>query len=106
DSLPAVGQTLLDGLSPAGLQRKVSECVVTLRSPFPSFAWRNHIDRICQSASMLRRVGPEQVALLTFLTSVDQTERHADHEGSGGRGGAAPPPGRLLDPPAPPRPLY
>src|SRR6516225_2233327 len=27
DSLPAVGQTLLDGLLPAGFQRKVSECL-------------------------------------------------------------------------------
>jgi hypothetical protein len=30
DSLPAVGQTLLDGLLPAGLQRKVSECSLHL----------------------------------------------------------------------------
>jgi hypothetical protein len=45
DSLPAVGQTLLGGLSPAGLQRKVSECCLTSRPPFPSFAWRNPIAR-------------------------------------------------------------
>src|SRR5262245_51621038 len=45
DSLPAVGQTLLDGLRPAGFLRKVSECFVTSHPPSPSFAWRNHIDR-------------------------------------------------------------
>ena len=45
DSLPAVGQTLLDGLLPAGFHRKVSECFVTSHPPSPGFAWRNHIDR-------------------------------------------------------------
>src|SRR5262249_53129768 len=45
DSLPAVGQTLLGGLSPARFQRKVSECVVTSHPPSPSFAWRNLIVR-------------------------------------------------------------
>src|SRR5262245_22756010 len=45
DSLPAVGQTLLGGLLPAGFQRKVSECFVTSHPPSPSFAWRKHIDR-------------------------------------------------------------
>src|SRR5438128_4444914 len=38
--------------------------------------------------------------------AADQTERHADHEGSGGRGAAAPRPDRLSDPAAPRRPLY
>ena len=33
------------GLSPAGFQRKVSECFVTSHPPSPSFAWRNPIDR-------------------------------------------------------------
>jgi len=35
DSLPAVGQTLLDGLSPAGFLRKVSELLPYISSPFP-----------------------------------------------------------------------
>src|SRR5437773_1798174 len=39
-------------------------------------------------------------------TAVDQTERHADHEGSGGSGAAALQPDRLSDPAAPRRPLY
>ena len=43
DSLPAGGQTLLDGLLPAWFQRKVSESFLTFHSPFPSFAWRNCI---------------------------------------------------------------
>src|SRR5215470_10508540 len=55
---------------------------------------------------MLRRVGPEQVAHLSFVTSVVQTERHADHEGSGGSGAAAPRPDRLSDPAGLRRPLY
>src|SRR5580700_397263 len=37
DSLPAVGQTLLDGLLPAGFQRKVSEVLLTSHPPSPSF---------------------------------------------------------------------
>src|SRR5262249_50893771 len=41
-----------------------------------------------------------------FGASVDQTERHADHEGSGGSGAAALQPDRLSDPAAPRRPLY
>ena len=32
------------GFSPAGFQRKVSECFLTSHPPFPSFAWRNPID--------------------------------------------------------------
>jgi len=36
DSLPAVGQTLLDGLLPAGSQRKVSGVLLTSHPPFPS----------------------------------------------------------------------
>ena len=51
DSLPAVGQTLLDGLSPARFQRKVSECFVTSHPPSPGFAWRNHINRCSQGAT-------------------------------------------------------
>jgi hypothetical protein len=35
DSLPAVGQTLLDGLLPAGSHRKVSECFPYISSSFP-----------------------------------------------------------------------
>src|SRR6516225_4550125 len=50
--------------------------------------------------------GPVQVAHLSFVTSVVQTERHADHEGSGGSGAAAPRPDRLSDPAGLRRPLY
>src|SRR5262245_37271505 len=42
DSLPAVGQTLLGGLLPAGFQRKVSECFVTSHPPSPSFLAQSH----------------------------------------------------------------
>ena len=45
DSLPAAGQALPDGLSPARFQRKVSELLPTSHPPFPSFAWHNEIDR-------------------------------------------------------------
>jgi hypothetical protein len=36
------------GFSPAGFLRKVSECFLTSHPPFPSFAWRNLIDRRAQ----------------------------------------------------------
>jgi hypothetical protein len=68
-ALPAVGQALRDGLSPAGLQRKVSEWVVTLRSPFPSFAWRNPIDR----SNLLRCVGPPRAEDFGLRASVERT---------------------------------
>jgi hypothetical protein len=45
DSLPAAGQALPDGLSPAGFLRKVSKLLPYIFSSFPKLAWRNHIDR-------------------------------------------------------------
>jgi hypothetical protein len=36
DSLPAAGQALPDGLSPAGFRREVSECFLTSHPPLPS----------------------------------------------------------------------
>src|SRR6185369_9713605 len=44
DSLPAVGQTLLDGLLTRRVPTKGFR-VLTSPPPFPSLAWRNHIDR-------------------------------------------------------------
>src|SRR5262245_27725076 len=54
----------------------------------------------------LMDVGPEMVTQIGSRSPVDQTERHADHEGSGGSGAAALQPDRLSDPASPRRPLY
>ena len=46
NSLPAVGQTLPDGLSTRRVPTKgFRGVIVTSLPPFPSFAWRNHLDR-------------------------------------------------------------
>jgi hypothetical protein len=45
DSLPAVGQTLLDGLLTRRVPTKGFRMFPTSHSPFPSFAWRNRADR-------------------------------------------------------------
>src|SRR5437763_5873483 len=53
-----------------------------------------------------RCFGPPRAGAFGLRAHVDHTERHADHEGSGGSGAATPRPDRLSDPAAPRRPLY
>ena len=76
DSLPAVGQTLLDGLPPAGFQRKVSERFLTSHPPSPSFAWRNHIARSGQDKirSALQTETPNSIWLAMLRSPVPSTE--------------------------------
>jgi hypothetical protein len=61
NSLPAVGQTLLDGLFTRRAPTKGIR-VLTSHPPFLSFTWRNHIDRSDQikTRSALRSVCREK----------------------------------------------
>ena len=59
DSLPAVGQTLLDGLLPAGFLRKVSECFLHFIPLSQAL-----LGAICSTAAVKR----------AFATPVEQTD--------------------------------
>src|SRR5262249_43346139 len=68
DSLPAVGQTLLDGLLPAGSQRKVSGVLLTSHPPFPSLL--GAITSTCARKSTSRaRGGPQKLTCPSRLTT-------------------------------------
>ena len=51
DSLPAAGQALPDGLSPAGFLRKVSKLLPYISSSFPKLSWRKGATSVCKHAA-------------------------------------------------------
>jgi hypothetical protein len=101
DSLPAVGQTLLNGLPPAGLRRKVSECFVTSPPPFPSLlgAITSTERSACTSSAAMHANGLASPA----IGSVDLCPCVASVRGNAGQatGGLPYPPAGWPHPPRP-----
>ena len=81
DSLPAAGQALPDGLSPAGSLRKVSKLLPYIFSSFPKLTWRNHIDRRVVPADPRPRGETCRHVALSAGYSGERLRKRAEHPG-------------------------